>query len=354
MKYLKATLFSLNLLIWLAGCTVTVIGIWLLIDPYKGHIINLFTPNSTPHESIYYVGYFFLGLGLIIFIVGFFGCRTAIYESQYVIITYMTLLIALIVTETITAAILGVMAYRVLTGLETRFAGRLAEHYGHDASNDLGFTQSLDFAQYKFNCCGIYSDEDFNGTIWWRENQISGMRRQVPLTCCVFKDIEVKNTGSPMSVISRVFYKNNETPWLYPRPKDETACQSKNISVHTDFRHKEGCLEKVRSWLKYESTALIIFGVVAASAQPNLQEKIPEIASNMAILGKSDYSAFGATISRWRTVTKKKNGITDTLLLQVMTICGNVDVKSTIYVKFVARRDLIEAASVSTACTHLQ
>lgn len=72
-----------------------------------------------------------------------------------------------------------------------------------------------------------------------------------------------------MSVISRVFYKNvsssficadavyiyrkldisgiteyarlfqNEKPWLYPQPKDESACQSLDPALHTGFRHKE-------------------------------------------------------------------------------------------------------------------
>ena len=45
---------------------------------------------------------------------------------------------------------------------------------------------------FQFNCCGIHGDTDYNGTAWWRDGQISGTKRQVPLTCCVLKDIEVK------------------------------------------------------------------------------------------------------------------------------------------------------------------
>lgn len=44
----------------------------------------------------------------------------------------------------------------------------------------------------QFNCCGIYGYGDYNGTAWWRDAQISGNRRQVPLTCCVLKNIEVR------------------------------------------------------------------------------------------------------------------------------------------------------------------
>lgn len=43
----------------------------------------------------------------------------------------------------------------------------------------------------QFNCCGIHGDDDYNDTAWWRDGQISGSRRQVPLTCCVLKNSEV-------------------------------------------------------------------------------------------------------------------------------------------------------------------
>ncbi|XP_031777589.1 tetraspanin-1 [Nasonia vitripennis] len=268
MKYLKAALFTFNLLIWLAGCMVMVIGAWLLMDPTKGHLLNLYAADAAPSETIYFVAYGLLGLGLTVLTVGFFGCRAALHGSQCILAIYMSMLIALIVAEIVTAVVLGIVTYRVMTGLEPRLRERLSEHYGHDdTSSDVDFSHSLDYAQYKFNCCGIYNDTDFNGTAWWRDNHISATRRQVPLTCCVLKDTEAKNTGSPMSVISRVFYKNNEKPWLYPQPKDESACQSLDPSLHTGFRHKEGCLGKVRSWFQYESLTLILFGLAVAGAQ---------------------------------------------------------------------------------------
>jgi len=43
----------------------------------------------------------------------------------------------------------------------------------------------------QFNCCGIYNDDDYNDTAWWRDSQISGSKKQVPLTCCVLKNSEV-------------------------------------------------------------------------------------------------------------------------------------------------------------------
>lgn len=243
------------------------LGTWLLMEPSKGHLLNLFLPNLTPHETIHLIAYSLLGLGLTVLTVGFFGCRAALHENQCILAIYMSMQIALIITELITAAIMGLMTFRILSGLEERLASRLADHYGHDPTSDIPFSHSLDFAQYKFNCCGIHGDNDYNGTAWWRDGQISGSKRQVPLTCCVLKDDEVKNTGSPMSVISRVFYQNSETPWLHPQPKDMNACQVEDAVGHDGYRHKQGCLDKVSDWLEFESFTLVFLGMSMAGIQ---------------------------------------------------------------------------------------
>lgn len=61
----------------------------------------------------------------------------------------MSMLIALIVTELVTAAAGGLITFRVLSGLEERLNKSLADHYGHDPTSDIPFSRSLDFAQYK-------------------------------------------------------------------------------------------------------------------------------------------------------------------------------------------------------------
>ncbi|XP_015606367.1 CD151 antigen [Cephus cinctus] len=267
MKYLKVALFTFNLLIWLAGCTVLVTGICLLLEPTKGDLLNLYVPISTPHETIHLVAYSLLGLGCTVLTVGFFGCRAALHGSQCILATYMSMLLALITMELISSAVGGFMTYRILSGLEGRLRDRLAEHYGHDPTSDIPFSHSLDFAQYKFNCCGIHGDGDYNETAWWRDSQISGTRRQVPLTCCVLRNSEDKNTGSPMSVVARVFHKHYEKPWLHPQPKDEAACQVEELDGHEGYRHKTGCLEKVSNWLQYESFTFVFLGMFMAGLQ---------------------------------------------------------------------------------------
>ncbi|XP_046464823.1 tetraspanin-11 [Neodiprion pinetum] len=267
MKYLKVALFMFNLLIWFAGCTVLVMGAWLLLEPSKGHLLNLFVPDVTPHETIHLVAYSLLGLGITVLTVGFCGCRAAFHGNQCILAIYMSMLIALIVTELVTAAVGGLMIFRVLSGLEKRLGERLSDHYGYNSSSDISFSRSLDFAQYKFNCCGIHSDEDYNDTAWWKYIQETrGKRQQVPLTCCVL-NIEPENAGSPISVVSRVFHRNDDEPWVHPQPKDELSCQIPDPEGHASYRHKEGCLNKIITWLQVESFTLVFLAMAMAGIQ---------------------------------------------------------------------------------------
>lgn len=62
---------------------------------------------------------------------------------------YMSMLVALIVTELVTAAIGGLMTFQILSDLEDRLTHKLKVDYGHDVTSDISFSNSLDFAQYK-------------------------------------------------------------------------------------------------------------------------------------------------------------------------------------------------------------
>ncbi|XP_034940696.1 CD9 antigen-like [Chelonus insularis] len=267
MKYLKIAVFIFNLLIWLTGFMVIVMGTWLMFDPSSEHLLNLFVKSLSPHHTVQVLSYILLGGGIVVLIVGFLGCCAPLHGSQCILAVYIAMLVGLIIPELVTAAVGGFLSYRALSGLENRLLERLGDHYGHDLTSDLPFTHSLDFAQYKFNCCGIYGDNDYNGTAWWRDGKLSGLRRNVPLTCCVLKNHESKNVGSPMSVVSRVFHKDYEKPWLHPQPKDEAACQAGEVEAHKEYRNKEGCLERATEWLRNESLKLVFLGIGMAVIQ---------------------------------------------------------------------------------------
>ena len=66
----------------LAGCTVIALGAWLFMDSTKGHLFNLFIANTTPHETIHSIAVTLFSFGIILVIIGFYGCRAAFQESR--------------------------------------------------------------------------------------------------------------------------------------------------------------------------------------------------------------------------------------------------------------------------------
>jgi len=179
---IRSEIIAWSFLWQLAGCTVLALGAWLLVEPSKGHILNLFVSDVKPHETINLIAYSLLGLGFVVLTVGFFGCRAALRGNQCILATvskttfyclpsartvidvgsrsvmflssvfpqYMSMLVALIITELITAAIGGLMTFQILSDLEERLTNKLVMDYGHDSkSSDIPFSHSLDFAQYK-------------------------------------------------------------------------------------------------------------------------------------------------------------------------------------------------------------
>lgn len=71
----------------MAGCTVLMIGACLLLEPSKGHLLNLFVPNAAPHETINLIACSLVGLGFTVLTVSFFGCRAALYGNQCILAT---------------------------------------------------------------------------------------------------------------------------------------------------------------------------------------------------------------------------------------------------------------------------
>ena len=69
----------------MAGCLIIGIGGWLLMDSTKGHLLNLFIANTSPHEAIHSIAVCLLCLGMSLFFIGFFGCRASLQNSQCII-----------------------------------------------------------------------------------------------------------------------------------------------------------------------------------------------------------------------------------------------------------------------------
>ncbi|XP_069688975.1 CD151 antigen-like isoform X2 [Periplaneta americana] len=242
LKCSKGVLISFNLFFWMSGCVFLVLGIWVILDPTKTHIFHLTATDGVPLDFVLYLAYFLIVIGCVIIFGGFCGCCGSLYERRSLLIAYFVFLFLLLCAELAVAIVTLVYREEFLKGLEGRLMNRFKEHYGQDSNI---FTQAIDQAQFRFNCCGILSDNDYATTKWKNESVgISNRSRvNVPVTCCILANPDV------------------EESWQHPQAKDETACQDTEYERHRLARHKKGCLEDLKTWFKEDTMILIGLGI---------------------------------------------------------------------------------------------
>nr|CAD7259600.1 unnamed protein product [Timema shepardi] len=191
-KCAKAFLIIFNLIYWVAGCALLVMGAWVFLDPTKNFLFQLVTTEGVSSNAAYYVAYLLITLGCLVVLVGFFGCCGALQESKCMLVLYFMFLFLMLIAEVAVAIVTLVYREQFLVGLQTRLNHQLNEKYGRNSVDNQLFTESVDLAQYKFNCCGISGDSDYNATKWRLDGQGSNGSRNVPLTCCTLANLDVR------------------------------------------------------------------------------------------------------------------------------------------------------------------
>ncbi|KAL0274959.1 UNVERIFIED_CONTAM: hypothetical protein PYX00_002970 [Menopon gallinae] len=264
----KSILISFNLILWLTGGTLLILGTWIFVEPTKIHLFHFVTSASLDWDFAYYLAYAFLSLGGVTFIAGHFGCCGAVRENRCLLVTYFVSLFILMSIELGIAVTAFIYKDHYLTRLEERLTEQLYQNYGYRNNNEkfITFSEAVDFTQYKFKCCGVRNDRDYINSRWWNESQTSPEKRKVPLQCCVVSDPgehHSPNAGSPISVVTRVFYGTVEEPWQNPHVRDIAGCQDGDKKA----RYSEGCYKDIEAWFKRESSILIAVGISSAALQ---------------------------------------------------------------------------------------
>jgi len=82
--------YSLQLL----GCTLIVVGIWILIDPnsilshqHSNKEFHQFLDDSSPFGYQTIAAYILIAVGVVVVVIGFLGCCGALRHSEWMLIT---------------------------------------------------------------------------------------------------------------------------------------------------------------------------------------------------------------------------------------------------------------------------
>ncbi|XP_012229465.1 CD63 antigen [Linepithema humile] len=205
MTCVKYLLFLFNLIFAITGIVFISVGAVILVV-YNGY-------NNFVDSWFFAAPVLMIIVGVIVFLVSFFGCCGAVKENHCMIITFSVLLLLIFALE-LGAGITGyMMRGEVSNMLENRLNSTLR---AYNTNEDI--RRSWDIMQHDLQCCGIDGFTD-----WQRYGGYSP--NNAPNSCC--KEI----------------------------PSPQNKCDSNSINTI----YNEGCMNKLQSAI--ESNAMILGGV---------------------------------------------------------------------------------------------
>ncbi|KAI5634664.1 tetraspanin family domain-containing protein [Phthorimaea operculella] len=186
MSCVKYLLFCFNLLFAITGLIILIVGIKAEIKahPYIDLTDEAFY-TSAPMVLII--------IGVIVFIVAFFGCCGAVKENHCMIVTFSAFLLIIFVAE----LAVGIAGYVKRDDLENSIMKHLNSSISkYDSDPDV--KQTFDIMQTDLGCCGINSADD------WINNKLP-----YPNSCCAGQQV-----GQPCTPASETFYHDACLPKL--------------------------------------------------------------------------------------------------------------------------------------------
>ncbi|XP_014206327.1 tetraspanin-9 isoform X1 [Copidosoma floridanum] len=164
---------SLNVLLWLCACGMLGAGLWMRFNyPYQyGTLV--------PQHTYASLDVLVLATGGITFVVAFFGCCGAWFQSRCLLITYFSLIILLFLAEFMLGALAFVFKDQIAANLKSELLQGITEHYTDRDVHETGtFANFWDTIQTNFHCCGVNKYYE-----WYNIKAWPGEER-VPDSCC--------------------------------------------------------------------------------------------------------------------------------------------------------------------------
>lgn len=122
-------------------------------------------------------------LGVLVFILGFFGCFGSFRENRALLIVYTILLVLVLMGEVVAIIISliykGKISESVETGLDEKMGGYIkfvTEEGGTEDDKDI-----IDKIQTTLECCGIHGPDTYTNDSDWKA---AAGAHNIPLSCC--------------------------------------------------------------------------------------------------------------------------------------------------------------------------
>jgi len=229
--FARFIVLGLNLILVILAVACLGFGIWLKVDDGAQDMAGLdaIAPSSMGTAAV-----LFIVIGLIIFLIAFFGCfgawrKAAGFLLVYIIIVGLILLFQIVIM--------------IVVATSDSAVAKLKESM-HDVVNeyDSKLNDSLNALQTQFKCCGVDNLTDFENSNWW--NNTKKADEVVPFSCCVMNE----TSKMPLNSVKCQTAAGEETP-------------------SNEYLHTEGCYQKLISWSASNQSKGIAFVVTLLLVQ---------------------------------------------------------------------------------------
>ncbi|XP_049809605.1 23 kDa integral membrane protein-like [Schistocerca nitens] len=165
MSCVKYLLFSFNLLFVISGLVIASVALFALHDI---SYYDLFFGGSVLAGCMLLVT-----VGVIVFIVAFFGCYGALKENRCMVITFSVLLFIIFIMEIGGGLTACVLKDVLRDEIDTQLNSTLSTYKNYE-----GIRRSWDILQTDFHCCGVSGPDD------WAKASL-----KIPTSCCDGHDV---------------------------------------------------------------------------------------------------------------------------------------------------------------------
>jgi hypothetical protein len=177
----KYLFFAVNFIFFILGIAVLGVGIYSRVenDTWKDLIDT---------DTMFAAANLLIAGGVIVAIIGFFGCCGAIKEVNWMLIIYSIIVILIFILEIAG----GAFAYTKRDLVEEKMINGLTKtvttNYGvTDNIAAKGLAKALDWFQENVKCCGVNKTLDWKTSVWYGKKggkTGTGGEMKVPDSCC--------------------------------------------------------------------------------------------------------------------------------------------------------------------------
>lgn len=178
-KVIQFLFFLFNFIFFCLGIAVLGVGIYSRVE-------NDNWEDLLDSPSMYEAANILIAAGIIVAIIGFFGCYGAFKRHSCMLVFYAVFVLVIFILEI--AA--GIYAYTkqdtIEESLTTKLSKGVTENYGKDDTASKGLTLAIDWFQVNVKCCGGRDVKDWRTSFWFtsKNTKNSSTEFVVPKTCC--------------------------------------------------------------------------------------------------------------------------------------------------------------------------